>query len=170
MGFADIPFSPEMPSQPGDHIAEGWLALFTIPGGSPACSVDILSRRAIGKVPEHYETIERQDERDSAGDCFFSTLFMRLRSRDLFVPTLAFGSAPPSVLRIFQAHVLFHIAVHLLLGPTQGEVLRDLSGGHLGVGDSSRKGHFILGGHVKKTAISNQESNNFFSNGRYGIT
>ncbi len=49
------------------------------------------SRRAIAGVPEHYEAIERQDERDRTGDRFFTAFFIRLRSRNFFVSALTFG-------------------------------------------------------------------------------
>ena len=54
------------------------------------------------EVPEHYDGVDCQDERDRAGNRFFSALFMRLRPGDSLVSPPAFGPAPPAVLRVFQ--------------------------------------------------------------------
>ena len=44
-----------MPPERGEHVAEGRLGLFAIPGGSPACSLHVLLRSSVHKVPEHYD-------------------------------------------------------------------------------------------------------------------
>jgi hypothetical protein len=74
-----------MPPHSGVHVAEGWFGFFSIPGRSPACSLDVFLRRAVAEIPEDNEGMDCQDEGDRVDNRFFSALPVRLRSRNSFI-------------------------------------------------------------------------------------
>ena len=100
------------------YLAQKFNTRFTGPymkSECPSCGEIYDGKFLTFVIRQHYDG--RQDERNRSGHRFFTAHLVGPGAGYLFVLAFSPRSAPPAVLWVFQAEVLFDIAVHLFLRP-----------------------------------------------------